>query len=140
MKKAKQHDDPMKQLKQLLGEMHPSQVFKKYFVERLTPDPVEMQIAPPAQLFGEIIEGKVKITFAVGLLLGRYFGSGAALWLVDYQRLYDGQVGRLREATRSAESKAFKRESALRRRQVKQWRAEMLKMLRELRTKRRSKQ
>jgi plasmid maintenance system antidote protein VapI len=112
----------MKQLKQLSGEMHPSQVFKKYFVERLTPDPVEMEIAPPAQLFSEIIEGKVKITFGVGLLLGQYFGPGV-LELVDYQRLYDGQMDRTSEANRSEQFKARKKERALLRRQVKQWRA-----------------
>ena len=134
--KAKQHDDPIKQLKQLSGKMNPGQVFKKYFVERLTPDPVEMEIAPPAQLFSRIIEGKVKITFEVGLLLGRYFGS-CVQGLVDYQDRCDRRMDRKREAIRSAEFKAGKRERALVRRQVKQWAA---KILRELRAKRRSKQ
>jgi plasmid maintenance system antidote protein VapI len=134
-KKAKQQDDKQK-LKLLSGDMHPSQVFKKYFLERLTPDPVEMEIAPPAQLFSEIIERKVKITFEVGLRLGRYYGS-RALSLVEYQKLYDDQMHRIWEASRSAQFKARKREQALARRQVRQLRAKLLK---QLRTKRRSKQ
>ena len=126
----------MKQLKQLSGAMDPGQVFKKYFVERLTPDPVEMEIAPPAQLFSEIIEDKVKITFEVGLRLRRYFGPRAQE-LVQYQHLYDGQMDRIREAIRSGQFKTRKRERALVRRQVRQLRAKLLK---KLRPKRRSKQ
>ena len=126
----------MKQLKQLLGEMHPSQVFKKYFLEGRTPDPVEMQVDPPTQLFNDILEGKVKITFAVGLHLGRYFGP-RALRLVEYQRLYDGQMDRIWEAIRSAQFKARKRERTARerewasvRRQVRQLCAELRRQLR----------
>jgi plasmid maintenance system antidote protein VapI len=93
--KVKKQDDDlikklklMKKLKQLPGDMRPGQVFKKYFVQRLTPDPVEMEIDPPTQLFNDIIEGKLKITFEVGMRLSRYFGP-QALGLVDYQDFYD---------------------------------------------------
>ncbi len=128
-KKAKQQDDKQK-LKLLLGEMHPSQVFKKYVLERLTPDPLETEIAPPGQLFSEISEGKVKITFEVGLYLGRYFFDPGVLWLVDYQRLYDSQMDRFWEATRSAESKAFKKQIALVRKLGKQVCADLRRQLR----------
>jgi|SRR6266849_2851406 hypothetical protein len=127
--KAKQHDDQMK-LKQLLEDMHPSQVFKKYVLERLTPDPLEMEIAPPGQLFNEISEGKVKITFEVGLDLGRYFFDPGVLWLVDYQRLYDSQRDRFWKATRSAESKAFRKQIALVRKLRKQVCADLRRQLR----------
>ncbi len=131
--------DDNQKLKQLLGEMNPGQVFKKNFVERLTPDPVEMEIAPPGQLFNEVIEGKVKITFAVGLVLDRYYPR--ARRLVEYQRVYDGQMDRLWEADRSAQFKARKRERAARerewaarerevRRQVRQLCAELRRQLR----------
>ena len=128
--KGKQHDNSMRQLELLLGGMHPSQVFKRYFVERLTPDPVEMEIAPPGQLFSEISEGKVKITFAVGLLLGRYFDPRRVLWLVDYQALYDRQMDPFWEQFRSEQFNAREREWALIRRKSKQLCAKLLKQFR----------
>ena len=113
--KSKPQDDNQK-LKQLLGELHPIQVFKKDFLEGLTPDPLEMEIDPPTQLFNDILEGKVKITFAVGLHLGRYFGP-RALRLVEYQHVYDDQMDQTWEAIRSAQFKARKRERAARERE-----------------------
>jgi hypothetical protein len=127
--------DDNQKLKQLLGELHPIQVFKKYFLEGRTPDPVEMQIDPPTQLFNDILGGKITFTFAVGLHLDRYYPG--ALWLVKYQRLYDGQMDRIWEADRSAQFKARKRERAARkrewasvRRQFKQLCAELRRQLR----------
>ncbi|SRR5216684_2770923 len=128
-KKAKQQDDKQK-LKLLLGEMHPSQVFKKYFLEGLTPDPVEMEIDPPTQLFNDILEGKITVTFVVGLRLGRYYGSRAALSLVEYQKLYDDQMNQICQAMRAAESKAFRKKLALVRRLRKQVCAELRRQLR----------
>ncbi|HAF15455.1 MAG TPA: hypothetical protein DCK99_17520 [Blastocatellia bacterium] len=113
--KSKPQDDNQK-LKQLLGELHPIQVFKKDFLEGLTPDPLEMEIDPPTQLFNDILEGKVKITFAVGLHLGRYFGP-RALRLVEYQHVYDDQMDQTWEAIRSGQVKARKRERAARERE-----------------------
>ena len=131
--KSKPQDDNQK-LKQL-EELHPIQLFR-YFLEVLTPDPVEMEIDPPTQLFNDILDGKVKITFGVGLHLGRYYGS-CALLLVDYQKLYDELISKDAKKFAKQESKARERERAARkrewallRRQVKQWRAKMLKQLR----------
>jgi hypothetical protein len=124
----KSKPDDNQKLKLLLGELHPVQVFKKYFLEGLTPDPVEMEIDPPWQLFNEILEGK-KITFAVGLHLDRYYPG--ALRLVEYQKRYDDQMDRIWEAIRSAQFKARKREWALARRQVRQLCAELRRRLRD---------
>src|SRR5690242_5757472 len=110
----KSKPDDNQKLKLLLGELHPIQVFKKYFLEGRTPDPVEMQIDPPTQLFNDILAGKVKITFAVGLHLDRYYPG--ARRLVEYQRRYDGQMDRIWEAIHSAQFKARKRKLALVRR------------------------
>src|SRR5215472_2637922 len=107
-KKAKQQDDKQK-LELLLGEMHPSQVFKKYFLERLKPDPVEMEIDPPTQLFNDLLEGTVTFTYEVGLRVGQYYGS-CALLLVEYQKLYDDQMNQIRKAIRAAKSKALSRQ------------------------------
>src|SRR5260370_42232799 len=85
--------DDNQKLKQLLGELHPIQLFKKYFLEGRAPDPVEMQIDPPTQLFNDILEGKITFTFAVGLHL--YRDHHGALRLVEYHSLYDGQIDRL---------------------------------------------
>jgi len=128
-KKANQQDDKQK-LKLLLGEMHPSQVFKKYFLESLEPDPVEIQIDPPKQLFNDILEGKITFTFEVGMRLGRYYGWRAALSLVEYQKLYDDQMNQICQAMRAAKSKAFRREMAKFRRQGKQICAELRRQLR----------
>lgn len=128
-KKAKQQDDNQKS-KQLLEEeeLHPIQLFKKY-LEGLTPDPVEMEIDPPTQLFNDILEGKIRFTFVVGLRLGRYYGSCAQL-LVDYQKLYDDLVNQRRKEVRVAESKAFRKKLALVRRLSKQVCAELRRQLR----------
>ena len=129
-KKAKQQDDNQKS-KQLLEEeeLHPIQLFKKYFLEGLTPDPVEMEIDPPTQLFNDILGGKIRFTFVVGLRLGRYYGS-CALLLVDYQKLYDDLVNQRRKEVRVAESKAFRKKLALVRRLGKQVCAELRRQLR----------
>jgi plasmid maintenance system antidote protein VapI len=115
--KKQQYDDLKRKLKQLSGEMHPSQVFKKYFVESLTPDPVEMEIDPPTQLFNDILQGKVKITFPVGMQLGRYYDSCAQL-LVDYQKRYDDLIEQRCKEVREAESKAFRKQLAASRKQL----------------------
>jgi hypothetical protein len=100
------YEEDFKKLKRLVNETCPGQAFKKLFVERRKPDPVEMEIAPPGQLFNEVIERKVKITFEVGLILDRYYPR--ALRLVEYQKLYDKQIDRLWEAYRPKKSKARK--------------------------------
>jgi len=105
--KSKHQDD---------NQLHPIQLFR-YLLEVLTPDPVEVEMNPPTQLFNDILEGKVKITPGVGMRLGRYYGSCAQLLLVDYQKLYDGQMDRIREAIDSAQFKARKRERAARKRE-----------------------
>jgi hypothetical protein len=132
----KSKPDDNQKLKLLLGELHPIQVFKKYFLEGLTPDPVEMKIDPPTQLFNEIIEGK-KITFAVGLHLDRYYPG--ALRLVEYQKLYDGQMDRIWEAHRSGQFKARERERAARERKLALVRRQHRQLCAELRRRLRAK-
>src|SRR5260370_36992370 len=75
------HEDDNQKLKQS-EELHPIQLFR-HFLEVLTPDPVEMEIDPPWQLFHDILGGK-KITFTVGLDLRRYYGSPAQLRAFDH--------------------------------------------------------
>jgi plasmid maintenance system antidote protein VapI len=124
--KSKLQNDNQK-LKQS-EELHPIQLFR-YFLEVRTPDPVEMEIDPPTQLFNDILQGKVKITFGVGMRLGRYYGPCAQL-LVDYQNLYDDLIKQRCKEVREAESKAFRKQLALRRRLGKQFCAEMRRQLR----------
>ena len=121
----KQNDNP--KLKQL-EELHPIQLFR-YFLKVLTPDPVEMEIDPPTQLFNDILEGEVKITFGVGMQLGRYYGS-CALLLVNYQKLYDDLISKDAKKFARAESKAFRKQLALVRRRGKQVCAELRRQLR----------
>jgi plasmid maintenance system antidote protein VapI len=93
-----------------------------------------MEIDPPTQLFNDILEGKIRFTFGVGMRLGRYYGS-CALLLVDYQKLYDDLINQRRREVRVAESKAFRKQLALVRKLCKQVCADLR---RQLRAKRRS--
>jgi plasmid maintenance system antidote protein VapI len=130
----KQNDNP--KLKQL-EELHPIQLFR-YFLKVLTPDPVEVEINPPTQLFNDILEGKVKITFGVGMRLGRYYGS-CALLLVDYQKLYDDLISKDAKKFARQESKARERERAARKRERASDRREGRRFCAELRRQLRAK-
>lgn len=84
----------------LLPPVHPGRVLADELRDRgLTANALAIALRVPANRLSDIIRGKRAISAETALRLGRYFGTGGALW-VNLQAQYDLAVAQREHGAR----------------------------------------
>jgi addiction module HigA family antidote len=77
-----------------LPPVHPGEILAEELAARaMSAHALALRIRVPANRVSEIIGGRRRVTAETALRLGRYFGTGAQLWM-DLQSAYDLAVAR----------------------------------------------
>ena len=77
-----------------LPPVHPGEILGEELAARgLSAHALALRIRVPANRVSEIVGGRRRVTAETALRLGRYFGTGAQLWM-DLQTAYDLAMAR----------------------------------------------